>query len=134
MELVTDPTRAVDLTATPIHLGLGSTARAIDGFAWDPAVLADYGAATAGDGPDGRLVMIFDDDADWTSWERHPHGDEVVVCVSGRITVIREDGRVELGAGEATVNPAGAWHTADLHERTRLLTITPGIGTEHRPR
>ena len=134
MELVTHPTAAIDLTTTPIHLGVGSTARAIEGFSWDPAVLAAYGAATAADGADGRRGMTVDGDADWTTWERPPHGDEVVVCLAGRATIQWEDGSVELGPGTAMVNPAGSWHTADVHEPTRLLTITPGAGTEHRPR
>ena len=135
MELVTHPTGAIPLDTTPIHLGLGSTARAIDGFAWDGEVLAAYGAAVAADGAEGRLVMTFHGDADWTSWERHPAGDEVVVCLAGRATMHRDDGvSVELRPGEAMVNPPGVWHTADVHEPTWLLTITPGAGTEHKPR
>ena len=70
-------------------------------------------------------------------WERHP-GDQVVICLSGRMTVIRElDGEPEpvgLGPCEAMINPAGVWHTADVHEPVRFMTITPGQGTEHRPR
>lgn len=138
MELLNGITGAVDLTATPIHLGLGSTARPVEGFAWDPAVLEAYGEAAADDGPDGRMVMVFAAEGSWSSWERHPHGSEVVICLSGRMTVIREiDGRVdpvELGPNEAMVNPPGVWHTADVHEPGRFMTITPGLGTEHRPR
>ena len=138
MELLTHTPASVDLSTTPVHLGLGSRALLIDGFAWDPDVLRSYGEAVAADGAEGRLVMIFDDDASWTAWERHPDGDEVVVCLAGRLTLIREvDGeadRIELGPGEATVNPAGVWHTADIDGPVRLLTITPGLGTEHRPR
>jgi len=51
------------------------------------------------------------------------------------MTVHRDDGvSVELRAGEAMVNPSGVWHTADTHEPTWFLTITPGVGTEHKPR
>ena len=138
MELPTGTTAAIDLAATPIHLGLGSTARPVDGFAWDPAVLDAYGAAVAGDGAEGRMVMVFAADGSWTKWERHPAGAEVVICLSGRMTVIREvDGQpdpVELGPHEAMVNPPGVWHTADVHEPGHFMTITPGLGTEHRPR
>ena len=138
MQLLTDRTRAIDLAACPIHLGAGSRAMPVEGFAWDPEVLAAYGAAVAGDGPEGRMVMIFDATGPWTSWERHPAGDEVVICLSGRMTVIREiDGRddpVELGPGEAMINPRGVWHTADVQEPGRFMTITPGAGTEHRAR
>lgn len=138
MQLLTELTGAIDLTTTPLHLGLGSRALPIEGFAWDPEVLAAYSAAAADDGREGRLVTLFQGDSSWDSWERHPAGDEVVLCVSGRMTVIREiDGApdpVEIGPGEAMINPAGVWHTADVHEPVTFLTITPGVGTEHRPR
>ena len=138
MELLAHTLAAVDLSTTPVHLGLGSRALSIGGFAWDPDVLRSYAAAVAADGAEGRMVMIFDDDSSWTSWERHPHGDEVVVCLAGRLSIIREvDGdahHVELAPGEATVNPAGVWHTADIDGPVRILTITPGLGTEHRHR
>jgi quercetin dioxygenase-like cupin family protein len=138
MELVMHPTGAIDLTTTPLHLAPGSRALAVEGFGWDDRVLASYVAAVSGDGPDGRLVMVFESHGSWESWERHPAGDEVVICLSGRMTLVQEiDGsarRVELGPCEAIVNPPGVWHTADVHEPGRFLTITPGEGTEHRPR
>jgi mannose-6-phosphate isomerase-like protein (cupin superfamily) len=138
MELVTEPRGTIDLTAMPIHLALGSRALAIEGFAWDGDALAAYAAAAADDGAEGRLVMVFQGSSSWDAWERHPAGDEVVVCLSGRMTIIREvDGEhdhVVLGPREAMVNPAGVWHTADVDEPVSFLTITPGVGTEHRPR
>jgi mannose-6-phosphate isomerase-like protein (cupin superfamily) len=138
MELVTEPRGAIDLTAIPIHLGLGSRALAVEGFGWDPGVLAAYAAAVADDGAEGRLVMVFQGSGSWETWERHRAGDEVVVCLSGRMTLILEiDGEHELvvlGPYEAMINPCGVWHTADVHEPVRFLTITPGLGTEHRPR
>lgn len=129
----------VDLGEVPLHLGLGSTARVVEGFAWTPEALARYSAETADDGDEGRLVMTFPNDADWTSWERHPGGEEVVVLLSGRADLIQRDEdeterRIELQAGQAIVNPKGAWHTVDVHEPGRILTITPGRGTEHEPR
>jgi hypothetical protein len=39
-----------------------------------------------------------------------------------------------LQPGEAMVNPRGVWHTADVHEPGKGLFVTPGRGTEHRPR
>ena len=138
MKLLTDTPAAVDLLTTPVHLGLGSRALPIEGFAWEPEELESYSAAVESDGAEGRMVMIFDGDGSWTSWERHPAGDELVVCLAGRITMIREtDGEpdpVELRPGAAMINPAGVWHTADVDGQARILTITPGVGTEHRPR
>jgi mannose-6-phosphate isomerase-like protein (cupin superfamily) len=138
MNLVTEPRDAIDLTATPVHLGLGSRALAVEGFDWDARVLGDYIAAVADDGGEGRLVMVFEGNGSWDTWECHPAGDEVVICLSGRMTIIREVGGepdpVALGPCEAMVNPAGVWHTADVHEPVRFMTITPGQGTEHRPR
>lgn len=138
MHLVTEPSHAIDLIKTPIHLGLGSRALPVEGFGWDADVLEAYGAVVAGDGAEGRLVMIFQGGGAGTHWERHPAGDEVVVCLSGRMTVTRElygeHDPIELVAGEAVINPQGVWHIVDVHQPGRLLTITPGMGTEHRPR
>lgn len=112
----------------------------VTGFAWDPEVLEAYTAAVADDGREGRMVMLFDGSGAGAHWERHPSGDEVVICLSGRMTVIREvDGQqdpVELGPGDAMINPRGIWHTVDVDadESARFMTITPGVGTEHRPR
>jgi quercetin dioxygenase-like cupin family protein len=139
VNLVDDAAAAVDLTTTPIHLGRGSRARPVEGFAWDPGVLEAYGSAVADDGAEGRMVMIFDAGAAHPdAWESHPAGDEVVICLAGRLRVIREVGgsedAVEIGPGEATVNPAGVWHTVEADGPARFMTITPGAGTEHRPR
>jgi mannose-6-phosphate isomerase-like protein (cupin superfamily) len=108
----------------------------VQGFAWDPEALEAYAGAAAADGAEGRMVMIFDGDGPGDHAERHPAGDEVVICLSGRVTVVRDpDGtadEIELGPGEATVNPAGVWHVVDMDGRARILTITAGAGTEHR--
>ncbi|MVO84944.1 cupin domain-containing protein [Streptomyces sp. p1417] len=138
MRLVNNERNAIDLRTTPVHLGLGSRAKSVEGFAWDPEVLQAYSAAVAADGAEGRLVTIFDGDGPGDHWECHPAGDELVVCVSGSVTVTRDvDGvteRVALGPGEATVNPAGAWHAVDMAEPSTILTITAGLDTDHRPR
>ncbi len=124
-----------DLSKTHIHLGLGATAEPIPDFQWTPEFLAQYTAGHAADGDEGRIVMIGDGDADWTSWERHPAGEEVVVVIAGSMTLVQEiDGgerRTKLTAGQAIVNPKNVWHTADIDEPCRTLFITPGMGTEH---
>jgi quercetin dioxygenase-like cupin family protein len=138
MKLLDDDTTAIDLSTTPLHLGLGSRARPIDGFAFDPAVLQEYADAVADDGVEGRMVVVIDEDGPGDHWERHPGGDEVIVCLAGTVAVVREVGerteQVVLRPGEATVNPAGVWHAVDADGAARLLTITPGLGTEHRRR
>lgn len=82
--------------------------------------------------------MIGENGATWTHWERHPGGPELFVLLSGHLTVIQDFDvdqlRVELHPGEAVLNPRGVWHTADVHEPGQSLYITPGRGTEHRPR
>lgn len=128
---------AHDLAATPLHLGLGGSARAVPGFSWER--IEEYEAATAADGPDGRMVMSFRAVGAWTNWERHPVGDAVVIATSGTHRFIQElpDGEHEivLRPGEALINPAGVWHTASSDgDGGWILTITPGQGTEHRPR
>ncbi|MYQ39223.1 Cupin domain-containing protein [Streptomyces sp. LamerLS-316] len=138
MRLLDNEHNAVDLRTTPVHLGLGSRAKPVEGFAWDPEVLQAYSAAVAADGAEGRTVAIFDGDGPGDHWERHPAGDELVVCLSGSVTVTRDvdgvPGSVMLGPGEATVNPAGAWHAVDMTGPASILTITAGLGTDHRPR
>ncbi|OLZ59357.1 MULTISPECIES: cupin domain-containing protein [Streptomyces] len=138
MRLVNHERNAVDLRTTPVHLGLGSRAKPVEGFTWDPEVLQAYSAAVAADGAEGRMVMIFDGDGLGDHWESHPAGDELVVCLSGSVTVTRDvDGvtdRVLLGPGEATINPAGVWHVVDTEGPTSILAITATPGTDHRPR
>ncbi|MDA0563320.1 cupin domain-containing protein [Streptomonospora sp. S1-112] len=138
MRLLNHERNAVDLRTTPVHLGLGSTARPVEGFAWEPEVLRAYSAAVAADGAEGRMVMVFDGEGPGDHWESHTAGDELVICLSGSVTVTRDvDGapeHVRLGPGEATVNPAGVWHAVDMEGPTSILAITPTLGTEHRPR
>ena len=128
-------THSIDLATTPIHLGLGATATTLDGFEWSTEALDAYEARFAADGDDGRMVMIFDNGADWPTWERHPAGEEVVVLLTGRADLVQWiDGAehvVPLVAGQAVVNPVGVWHTARVHEPGRALFITPGRGTEN---
>ncbi|MDQ3469435.1 MAG: cupin domain-containing protein [Actinomycetota bacterium] len=128
----------LDITAVPIHLGIGGTARPIEDFDWSADRLGAYERATAADGADGRMVMMFHMVGAWTAWERHPAGAEVVIACTGTHRFVQElDGGehvVELGPGEALINPPGTWHTADSGEGGWIVTITPGLGTEHRPR
>jgi uncharacterized cupin superfamily protein len=133
-----EPSASFELSDVYVHLGLGARAETLPDFAWSEDYLRRYEAAHRADGDEGRLVMIGPAEATWASWECHPAGDEVVVSLSGHQTVIQEvDGRehrIELHAGQALINPRGVWHTADVHEPGSALFITPGRGTQHRPR
>jgi hypothetical protein len=128
---------AFDLATTHVHLGPGGRAHLLPDFDWSPASMAAYGARFAGDA-EGRLVTIFEQGETWTTWERHPAGEEVVVLLSGRVDLIQaidgEERRVPLAPLQAVINPPGVWHTADVHEPGVGLFITPGAGTEHKPR
>lgn len=77
------------LLTTPLHLGLGARAEVqpdFTGMAW----YADYSDRTAADGAEGRLVTMSRFTESWTSWEMHPAGDEVVICLSGEMTLHQE--------------------------------------------
>lgn len=130
---------ARSLDRFPIHLGLGAKAVAEPEFGGGLDWYAAYAARHADDGAEGRLVTVHSFDRSWTSWEMHPAGDEVVVCLAGAITLVREmpDGatdRVTLHPYAYAVNAPGVWHTADVEAPATALFITAGLGTEHRPR
>jgi mannose-6-phosphate isomerase-like protein (cupin superfamily) len=86
----------------------------------------------------GRLCLMMEMKDDWGVWEMHPDGDETLILLSGKLTLHLEleagVQQVELAAGKCCVVPAGIWHTADVHAAGTLLGVTPGHGTEHRPR
>jgi quercetin dioxygenase-like cupin family protein len=118
-----------------LHLG-PTSATVARSFSWDQ--IGEYAERFADDGAQGRLVTMGRQSESWTSWERHPAGEELVLQLGGRVDLIQDlDGvehRIELRAGDAVLNPRGVWHTADVHEPGDALFITPGEGTEHRPR
>ena len=123
----------------PIHLGLGARAVPQAEFTGGMDWYAAYGTANAADGKEGRLVSLFTFTESWTSWEMHPAGDEVVLCVEGTMTLHQErpDGTretVTLAPGEYAINAPGVWHTADVEGSATALFITAGEGTTHRER
>ncbi len=128
----------IDLAAIPLHLGLGATAVPQEPFTGDMAWYERYGERNAADGVEGRLVTVHSFSASWTSWEMHPKGHEVVVCLAGRIVLHQErDGvvtQVALEPYQCAINEPGVWHTADVDGAATALFITAGEGTAHRPR
>jgi len=127
-----------DLAKFPAHLGLGATAEQLNEFDGTPDWYMRYGAAHEADGVEGRLVSMHTFDAPWDSWEVHPRGAEIVICVQGEMTLHQDIAgdvcTVKLHTGEAVINPPGAWHTADVDGTATALFITAGVGTEVRPR
>ena len=93
--------------------------------------------ATRTDLGTGRLVSAYRFVKDWTSWERHPAGDELVVQLSGAMDfVVEEAGRervVPLRGRAAILVPQGLWHTARVLEPSEAIFVTRGDGTENRP-
>lgn len=83
------------------------------------------------------LVSLHAFDAPWGSWERHPHGDEIVLLLAGaaEMTLRRDAGDEVVALSEPEdyiVVPRNTWHTASrVRAGTRMLFITPGEGTEH---
>ncbi|MEM8497392.1 MAG: cupin [Pseudomonadota bacterium] len=128
-----------NLGTNPIHLGLGATALVQPTFTGQMEWYEAYGTRNGSDGKEGRLVSMHTFTIDWDTWEMHPVGSEVVLCVDGAIVLHQEaaDGSittVSLEKGEYTVNPPGVWHTADIENSATAVFITAGEGTEIRPR
>ena len=126
-----------DLAAEFAHLGGGHVVPqpAFDGYDW----YQGYGARHGSDGAAGMLVSQFTFTESWDSWEMHPAGDELVLCLDGAITLVREhaDGTsdtVMLTAGRYAINPEACWHTTDVAGSASCLFITAGLGTDGRPR
>lgn len=83
------------------------------------------------------LVTVHAFDVDWSSWERHPNGDEVVCLLDGEVTFILEQQNEHHAVtldecGAYVIVPKGTWHTAEVAAPSRMLFITAGEGTEHR--
>ena len=127
------------LSDEPLHLGLDATAYSlskITGMEW----YEKYSKDTEADGNEGRLVSTHTFSESWDMWEMHPEGEEVVICTKGVITLHQDDGKnaglqtIVLREGEYAVNPKGVWHTADCNATCSAIFITPGRGTQHKPR
>ena len=103
----------------------------MSGNATDPGIRRLMGSEK------GRLLSVVPMGADWTNWEMHPAGDEILFMLEGEAVFVLDtaDGLnlVTLGAGRMLVVPKGVWHTAKVSKPARLLAITAGLGTQHRP-
>lgn len=119
-------------TPTPIDLGPDFV-----GIGWD-------GSARVLEGPgpppriDGITVgsWITDRSAPHRG-ERHDDGDEVLVLVSGAVTVVLDTHggaeSVDVSPGQAVVVPRGVWHRVVVRQRSHIVFLTPGPAFATRP-
>ncbi|MFT5531499.1 MAG: hypothetical protein ACI91O_001526 [Candidatus Poriferisodalaceae bacterium] len=70
-----------DIHSNPVHLGLGATTVPQSTFTGD---MEWFGARHAADGVEGRLVAMHTFSESWDSWEMHPLGTELVLCIERR--------------------------------------------------
>ena len=133
---------AIQLDKTPIHIatppGQGAGCHVLENFNFDGSSFESYIDEHCSEDAPGRLIMIETTPADWTTWECHSQGDEIVIVLSGEGDFIQQiDGdeqRITVGPGSALVNPKGVWHTADVRSSIQAVYITPCPGTEHKLR
>ena len=124
--------KAFTLDGTYIHLKPDDSARAMEG---GDRFWATIQQRTELD--EGRLMGVTGQSADWDHWERHPAGEEILTLLSGEMELVLDleggEQRTVLKAGETFIVPRGTWHRGIVREAGRLMFVTPGRGTEHRP-
>jgi len=126
---------ARDIVDHYVHFGEGGSADAIavSGSFW-----AELAAGARPELESGRLMTAFRFSGPWSTWERHPAGEELVMLLSGAVTLVLEESGEEREValshpGSYVLVPANVWHTARTAVPTTMLFLTPGAGTEHRP-
>lgn len=122
-----------DPSETYIHLTLSGSAERLPGgerfWSMPEPELDRFGH--------GWLVTEFECSSDWSNWEMHPDGDEFVYLLSGEAVLLLKQpaglAEVPLSGRAAVVVPRGVWHTAKVSQPSRMLFVTMGHGTQHRP-
>jgi quercetin dioxygenase-like cupin family protein len=115
----------IDLGADFVGIGWDGTARPLDGPGPPPRI-------------DGLTVGTWITDGGAPhGGERHDDGDEVLLLVSGAITVELETGggidAVDVSPGHALVVPRGVWHKVVVRQRSHIVFLTPGPSFATRP-
>jgi GNAT superfamily N-acetyltransferase/mannose-6-phosphate isomerase-like protein (cupin superfamily) len=130
----TMPPESLDLIGTYVHLRDDGGASRVD---VPPTFWQEVMAGKRRELDEGRLVAVFEFESNWTNAEMHPAGDEIVYVLTGAIDLILAeqsgDHTIELEAGAGYVVPRGVWHTARVRAPARVLHVTPGARTQHRP-
>ena len=104
-----------------------------------PDFWPDLIAGKLGDFHHEYLVTTFSFDQNWSSWEIHPNGDEVVFLLGGAVDFILYTAEGEQiievrRPGDYALVPKGTWHTANPLQPGMMLLITAGEGTRDKPR
>jgi hypothetical protein len=67
----------------------------------------------------------------------HPHAEEFVYLLGGEIEFLQElasgIAATRISGRGAVLIPRGVWHTARVFAPSRMLFVTMGRGTQHRP-
>ncbi|MES2623721.1 MAG: cupin domain-containing protein [Pseudomonadota bacterium] len=126
------------LQVATTHLRLKPDGRA-EPLTVSPAFWPDIIAGKLGTFHNEYLVTTANFTENWTSWEIHPNGDEIVILMSGAMDFILDtpDGEQMCSvrnAGEYIFVTKGVWHTANVVKPSTMLFITAGEGTRNRAR
>ena len=83
------------------------------------------------------LISMYEFEDSWPTWEIHPHGDELVLLLSGEATMVLKTSNGEQSLalqapGSYVIVPKNTWHTARVNQNCSLLFVTPGEGTENK--
>ncbi len=126
-------TRPIDPRLEYVLLGSNGASAVVEGgdafWSQPPERLEKFGR--------GWLVSEYACERDWPNWEVHPEADELVYVLEGDVELL-----LEKPAGVETVRVQGrglvivhrgVWHTLRVHAPSRLLHVTMGAGTRHRP-
>jgi len=116
-----------------ILLGKNGATAVVDGgekfWSQPPGQLEKFGR--------GWLVSEFTCSEDWPHWEVHPEGDELVYVLEGDVEFLLEQPtglqRTRVQGRGLVIVHRGVWHTAQVRAPSRLLHVTMGAGTRHRP-
>jgi quercetin dioxygenase-like cupin family protein len=124
----------------PLHLASTYVALDDSGGARPLPVTADFWSALASGrlGEFSRMVSFYEFDKDWTSWEKHPAGEEFVCLMQGEVDlVLEQNGRETVVVlnepGSYVLVPKDTWHTAHVRKPAKMIFITPGEGTQNKP-